>query len=294
MSGEFSAPNGGFPKPGDAVRAGQVLGVVRAVAGSGDRIALAAARQAAAGDLAEAIANLALAERDLEQSSTLGEAISQRERESRAGAAEVARVALREAQRALDATGDGLSVAVRAPVDGRLGAMLGRPGNTVAAGDGLFRVVDAAGMWIEARVPEALAPEISPGSEAVVITTALPSTPLSALVVDAGQEANPSTGSVLVTLALTAQVPGLLPGMSVSAWLPQGPARKATVVPDAAVLDSGGRSIAFVKVAPEEFVLRELRLGKRSGELWAVEEGLAAGERVVVAGNYALRSLAGR
>ena len=53
-------------------------------------------------------------------------------------------------------------------------------------------------------------------------------------------------------------------------------------------------SLGFVKVGPEQFELRELRLGARSGRSWEVLDGLKAGERAVVDGTYALRSLAGR
>ena len=50
----------------------------------------------------------------------------------------------------------------------------------------------------------------------------------------------------------------------------------------------------FVKVGPESFIARPVRLGVRSADQREILEGVAAGDRVVVQGTYSLRSLAGR
>ena len=293
-AGELAAPSGGFPLPGAEVRAGQILATVRGAVGSADQAALAEARQQAATAVAEAKKALALAERDAAQAGSLAGAISDRDRLERQQSIGVARTALAEAERALAAIGDGMGITIRAPVAGRLGPALARPGDQVQAGDALFRVVDATGLWLEARVPERLAAGITAGAAVAVVSTAFPDASLSAIILDAGQEADPATGSFTVTLAVDAAGLDLHPGMSATAWLVQGPARDALVVPDAAVVDSNGLMIGFIKVGPEQFELRELKLGTRSNESWEVFSGLKAGERVVIDGTYTLRSLAGR
>jgi multidrug efflux pump subunit AcrA (membrane-fusion protein) len=65
-------------------------------------------------------------------------------------------------------------------------------------------------------------------------------------------------------------------------------------VPDDAVVESNGSTLVFVKTGPERFEVREVSLGARSGKSWEVHAGLRPAERVVVAGTYALKSLAGR
>ena len=294
LSGELAAPPGGFPSPGTPVRAGQVLGVIRGAVGGIDRAALAASRQQAANTVAEARQALALAERDAASVAVLAESISDRARLERQQALLVARTALAEAERALAATGDGAGIAVRAPVNGRLGPTLARPGDQVQAGDPLFRVVDAAGLWLEARLPERQASGVLGGATARVVSTAFPDSVLEATVLDAGQEVDPATGMLTVTLAVDAAGLDLRPGMSATAWLGRGDARDALVVPDSAVVDSDGMTIAFVKVGPEAFVLRTVKLGAQAGGTWEVLSGVSAGERVVVDGTYPLRSLAGR
>jgi RND family efflux transporter MFP subunit len=292
VSGELAAPPGGFPSPGAPVHAGQVLATVRAAAGSADRATLAQARQQATTTLAEAKKALALAERDAANAGTLGTALSDRERLERQQSLDVARATVTASERALDAIGDGAGVAIRAPVDGRLGPALARPGDQVNAGDPLFRVVDPNGLWIEARVPERLVEGLVAGAPATVQAAA--GDPLPAVILDAGQEADPTTGTFTVTLAVAGDRPDLRPGMSATAWLGRGAPRDVLVVPDSAVVDSNGASLAFVKVGPEQFELRELALGARSGGAYEVRAGLRAGERVVVDGTYTLRSLAGR
>ncbi|MSQ03864.1 MAG: efflux RND transporter periplasmic adaptor subunit [Myxococcales bacterium] len=293
-AGELAAPQGGFPAPGSAVHAGQLLGTLRGVVGSADRAGLAESRQQAATAVAEAKKSVVLAERDVAQVSVLADGISDRERLDRDQSLAVARTALAESESALSAIGDGAGIAIRAPVDGRLGTVLARPGDQVQAGDPLFRVVDASGLWLEARVPERLAVGVTAGSGASVSASAFPGLALIATILDAGQEADPRTGTVTVTLAVEGAGLDLRPGMSATAWLGRGPARDALVVPDAAVVDSNGMTLGFVKVGPEQFELRELKLGARSGESWEVLSGLKVGERVVTDGTYTLRSVAGR
>ncbi len=294
VPGQVAAPPSGFPAPGAAVAAGDVLAIVRESSSGADRATLAREREGAATAVAEAKKEIALAERDVAQFVALGEAISVRERLERQQSLVVARAALSAAERALDTIGESTNLAIRAPVSGRLGAVLVRPGDEVEAGQPLFRVVDAAGIWVEARLPERFAAGLVAGASAEVAAPAHPGVMLTAVVLDAGQEADAATGTFTITLAVNAHGLDLRPGMSATAWIARGAVREALVVPDAAIVDSNGFTLAFVKVSPEQFELREVRLGARSGSTWEVLTGLVAGERVVVDGTYPLRSLAGR
>lgn len=296
VDGVLVAPPGGFPSPGQAVKAGDTLALLKEVPGTADRAAIAQEKGGAATRVAEAKSALALAERDAASLDTLGDSISERERLERRNSVEVARVTLREAEAALAALAGGVTVPIRAPVDGRLGAILARPGDQVTAGSTLFRVVDpeGRGLWMEAHVPERLALGLVAGASASVTPSAAPDRSLNAVVLDAGQEADPATGMVTVTLAVEAGDLGLRPGMGATAWIGRGATRDSLVVPAAAVVDSNGTRLAFVKTGPETFEARSLRLGGRAGSTWEVLGGLAAGERVVVDGTYTLRSIAGR
>lgn len=294
VSGVVVAAAAGFPEPGRLVHSGDVLAIVQETPGGADRAAVAQERSDALTRVAEATRALALAERDDANVASLGASLSERERLDRHASVDVARESLAQAQSAAAFVASGLMVTIRAPLTGRLGPSTVRPGDQVSAGDALFRVIDPTGLWMEARLPERLAVGLASGVVADVVSAADPGHPLQAVVLDAGQEADPATGTVIVTLAVEDRDSGLRPGMGASAWIGRGVVRDAVVVPDAAVVDSNGATLAFVKTGPESFELREIKLGGRAGERWEVLAGLRPGERVVTDGTYTLRSLAGR
>ena len=61
-------------------------------------------------------------------------------------------------------------------------------------------------------------------------------------------------------------------------------------VPVSAVLDSGTRQIVYIEKSRGLFEPRELTLGPRAGEYYAVLAGLAVGDRVVTRGNFLIDS----
>ncbi len=61
-------------------------------------------------------------------------------------------------------------------------------------------------------------------------------------------------------------------------------------VPRPAVLDTGTRKIVFVEKAEGQFEPREVVLGVAADNFYAVEQGLAEGERVVTSGNFLIDS----
>jgi len=61
-------------------------------------------------------------------------------------------------------------------------------------------------------------------------------------------------------------------------------------VPVSAVLDSGTRQIVYIETSRGLFESRELTLGPRAGEYFAVLAGVAEGDRVVTRGNFLIDS----
>ena len=95
---------------------------------------------------------------------------------------------------------------------------------------------------------------------------------------------NPATG----TLTLRAVFPnpdGLLrPGMNTRVRIVHEVAQNALLGPQKAVTELLGKQFASVVLAGDKIEQRPIRTGARIGELWLVEEGLKAGERIVVEG----------
>jgi membrane fusion protein, heavy metal efflux system len=104
-----------------------------------------------------------------------------------------------------------------------------------------------------------------------------------------GTSVDPKTRAV----ALVYEVPNpdgrLRIGMALTVYVETAHVEEALVVPVAALVDEDGRAVAFVQVSGETFEKRDLTLGIRDGEFVQILAGLAAGERVVTKGGYAVR-----
>jgi len=95
---------------------------------------------------------------------------------------------------------------------------------------------------------------------------------------------NPATG----TLTLRAVFPnpeGLLrPGMNTRVRIVYEVAQNAILIPQKAVTEMLGKQFATVVLDGDKVEQRPIRTGTRLGDQWVIEEGLKAGERIVVEG----------
>jgi len=82
----------------------------------------------------------------------------------------------------------------------------------------------------------------------------------------------------------------LLPGMYVRVIIQQGIQRNVIVIPQQAVQrDGGGRSQVYVVKDGKTAELRIITTGRITGDRWVIENGLKAGEQVIVEGFQKLR-----
>lgn len=82
----------------------------------------------------------------------------------------------------------------------------------------------------------------------------------------------------------------LLPGMYVRVLIEQGIQQNAIAIPQQAIQrDAGGRSQVYVVNDKNLAQLRTVQVGRVAGERWVVEEGLKAGDKVVVEGFQKVR-----
>ena len=60
---------------------------------------------------------------------------------------------------------------------------------------------------------------------------------------------------------------------------------EGTLIPRSAVLNTGGKPVAYVDAGGGRYDRRELKLGREGDEFWEIMEGVSAGEKVVSNGN---------
>jgi membrane fusion protein (multidrug efflux system) len=96
---------------------------------------------------------------------------------------------------------------------------------------------------------------------------------------------DPDTGSYLLRVVVPNPSNVLLPGAFVRAVLGNAVRENAILVPQRAVTrDPKGNATAFVLGPDDKVALKPVKVSRTIGDQWLVDEGLAAGERVIVEG----------
>ena len=184
-------------------------------------------------------------------------------------------------------------LAVAAPFAGRIAAVHVTPGQTVAAGAPLLRLVRPRPVWVTVALTVADAARLGEGIHGLTLRLSA-STP--GLVVAAsdlrlvGQspEVDASTGTVAVIVEVDRDAAELRIGAAAEAELLLAASGAGIVLPASALVDDGGVAVVYVQATGESFVRREVHPLIRQGDLVLVE-GIAAGERVVTVGGAAIR-----
>jgi RND family efflux transporter MFP subunit len=299
VTGRLVSPAGGLPRPGTAVRRGQVLASLIPAPASPE----AAARATLA--VTEAHARLAAADRALERAERLirDEAISQRALEDARREKDVAQESVNAALRGAELYSGARGAAghgtwhLTAPIGGTLVEVLATPGATVSPGATLFRIIDTRELWVVARVPEQDAAHLRVDHDASFKVAGrdtwspikLTGEDASASVVTIGRTVDPISRTVEAIYSLASPGDALRVGGLVQVNLPAGQSVDGVTIPRSALIDQDGRSVVYVQADGEHFEERAVRTGPRAGNLVAIVDGLRAGERIVTRGAHLVR-----
>ncbi|GMU64675.1 MAG: acriflavin resistance protein [Acidobacteriota bacterium] len=208
--------------------------------------------------------------------------ISEQEMASSRYELDQATLALADAERELGYT------VVRAPIAGTVTSRRVRVGDTVSPNQHLFDLVDFDSLVALVYVPEKELGRVAPGQPARLAPPAAPDLRFAGAIDRVAPVVDPKSGTVKVTVAVPF-AEGLRPGMFLEVELVTAVESDALLVPKRALVPDGTR-FAVWKLAGEATVERvwvEPRLEDR--ERVTVAEGLAPGDRVVVAGQAGLK-----
>lgn len=284
-----------LPGLGTMVERGQLLGeIVPHWAGSPDRTALQLALDEAKVALEAAERQRQRAERLLAVGAVPERRLEDAKAEEAVAAARLTaadqRMANYEASRRDDPHQESLSsFSVRAHLEGVVTAVYATEGAHVEEGDVLLEVAATEMVHVSAAVPEARAAVLRSlkGAEVELAdgATVLPVRELvsTAMVVD------PQTRTLKATYLVDNSGRHIAIGQSVIVRLFTARTAEAPTVPESALVDDGGRAVAYVQTGGESFERRQVELGNRTGQDVQVTSGLRVGERVVTKGAYLLR-----
>ncbi len=179
----------------------------------------------------------------------------------------------------------------RAPADGMVIEKMAVSGQMMKPGERLYRLADLSSVWVLAQIPEQDLAFVRTGQDATVRVTYGPERLLDGRVETLLPQVEDQTRTATARIVLANPDASLRPGMFVDVRFVAKLADDAVLVPDLAVLRSGEHNTVFIARDNGTFEPRELRLGVRSqGNFYEVLSGLAAGERVVVSGQFMLDS----
>lgn len=300
---QLTAPSAGrvslvSPAPilGMPVKKDQILATITPRAtGGADRPTLAADVTAAEAEAAAARTELERAQRLVSAQAAAPKAVDEATTRLKIAEARLAGARGRLAQFDAGArgAGGGRVFQVRAPADGNLVSIEAASGQGVDEGQALFTVIDLDRVWLVAKVFEADVPRVENAQSAWFSIDGYeqPFTVDSSngKLVTVGRVVDPQTRTVPVIFEVDNTAGKLRIGNFTKTVIATGVPRKALAIPDLAIVEDGGRSVAFVMVEGESFERRPLRLGIRSNGWSEVLEGVKAGERVVTKGVYEVK-----
>jgi RND family efflux transporter MFP subunit len=187
----------------------------------------------------------------------------------------------------------GGSLSVQSPWGGRVAEVSVSPGQTVAAGATLGRLVKLRPVWLAVALRPESAARVQAAPASVFLKRPGSSEPVQVSgkdvrLVSRAPVVDARTATVDVILELARSASDLPFGSAVEAQLLLSGEQRGVVVPVLALVDDSGTSVAYVQVEGESFARRELRVLRRLGSE-ALVEGLKPGQRLVTRGAASVR-----
>jgi RND family efflux transporter MFP subunit len=177
------------------------------------------------------------------------------------------------------------------PIDGVILKRTVEVGSLSGPSAPAFTIADTRVVKVVFGVPDVIVGRLKPGSKLSILAEALPGVMLEGRITRISPSADPNSRVFEVEAALPNPNSRLKVGMLATLSLGEAGAQGSVFVPLAAVVrpadDSAGYAVYVVRDsagAAATAHIRRIALGDVSGNLIAVREGLAAGDRVIVRG----------
>jgi RND family efflux transporter MFP subunit len=311
---------------GAAVGRGQTIGSVEQILGApeqaaleGQRIGLRTAaleQQARATEqqslAAQARTRLTQAQRELQRSRNLLEVgaaprrrveeaetavkLAQQEVSSAESQARVAQQQVKLSNESVARVDPVRTFSLTAPVTGIISNINAVTGQQVEAGAEIFNIVNLTTVILEAQVFERDLAAVLESGRATYTSPVLGDEVYAigqegdGRLVSIGQSVDPQTRTVPVIFEVPNPSNRLREGVFVEITLDTSGGNRVLTVPKQSVVTEQGQTFVFVFDGGERFERRPVRLGAEGQDYFEVQQGLAAGERVVTEGIYQLRS----
>jgi cobalt-zinc-cadmium efflux system membrane fusion protein len=180
-------------------------------------------------------------------------------------------------------------IILHAPISGVVTERTATVGQAVERSSSLFRIENLNAVQVTANVPEANVARVKQGQTARVSVQAFPGRTFTGVVTSIGNRVDEKTRALPVRILVDNARGQLRAEMYADVSLGVGSPSKHVTVPLSAVDEDGDERFVYVETA-KGFERRNVTLGPGSGKGVVIKSGVAAGERVAVAGVFVLKS----
>ena len=174
--------------------------------------------------------------------------------------------------------------------NGEVTEVLALPGEDVAVGSPLVRVVNFDHLLANIALP--VGENVPPSARSArIVPSGRENVSIPATLVAVNASVDPAIQGQALLFRLSPGRQQLRPGQAVTAYVSiPGASSRVIVVPDSAVVRQAGESFAYVRESEDEFSRKRLQGLRPTAGGYVVENGLSAGDEVVVAGAQLLLS----
>jgi Cu(I)/Ag(I) efflux system membrane fusion protein len=179
---------------------------------------------------------------------------------------------------------------IHAPINGVVAELAAREGMTVMSGAPLFRINGLGTVWVNAEVRESDGSAVRVGNAVEARAPALPGKVFKGKVSAILPEVNAATRTLKARVELANPAGELKPGMFATVNFTPSARNEVLVVPSEAVIQTGKRSVVIVAQGDGKFGPVEVETGAEANGQTEIRKGLAAGQKVVVSGQFLIDS----
>jgi RND family efflux transporter MFP subunit len=177
---------------------------------------------------------------------------------------------------------------IRSPIDGMVTDRPLYPGEMAAAGTALITVMDTSQVIAKAHIPQPDAALLKVGDKAT-LTVPGESDPTDGKVTVVSPALDPNSTTVEVWVRAVNRKQRLKPGTSVQVSMIAQTVKNAVAIPATSLLTAQDGSTTVMVVGPDNRAHQtKVTPGIRDGDRVQIVEGVAAGDRVITSGAYAL------
>ena len=159
-------------------------------------------------------------------------------------------------------------------------------GMQAKAGDVLFRIADLSVVWVLADVSERDLGLIALGQKVTVTPKGYPDRTFAGTIGLIYPVLNKETRTARIRIELANPDTILRPNMYADVVVESGGNQPVIAVPESAIISSGMRQVAILDKGEGRFEPREVKTGMRGDGYVEVKDGIAVGDKVVVAANF--------